>query len=74
MRDLFRLANDIQSFCRERGWKFLLHRWLGAAAVGGATPHRGGYGCAVVAGRVTYRDGQPTGVLPGKLVRGMRAY
>ena len=26
----------------------------------------------VVAGRVTCRDGQPTGVLPGKLVRGMR--
>ena len=33
MRDLFRLANDIQSFCRERGWKFCfigglaLQRW-----------------------------------------------
>ncbi len=31
-----------------------------------------GYRCTVVAGRVTWRDGQPTGVLPGKLVRGMR--
>ncbi len=33
MRDLFRLASDIQSFCRERGWKFCfigglaLQRW-----------------------------------------------
>ena len=31
-----------------------------------------GYRCTVVAGRVTWRDGQPTGALPGKLVRGMR--
>ena len=33
MRDLFRLANEIQSFCRERGWGFCfigglaLQRW-----------------------------------------------
>ena len=27
----------------------------------------------VVAGRVTWRDGHPTGALPGKLVRGMHA-
>ena len=33
MRDLFRLANEIQSFCRERGWEFCfigglaLQRW-----------------------------------------------
>ena len=33
MRDLFRLANEIQSFCRERGWVFCfigglaLQRW-----------------------------------------------
>jgi len=27
----------------------------------------------VVAGRVTRRDGHPTGALAGKLVRGMRA-
>ena len=42
---------------------------------GGARLMQGarGYRCTVVAGRVTYRDGQPTGELPGKLVRGMRA-
>ena len=33
MRDLFRLANEVQSFCRERGWEFCfigglaLQRW-----------------------------------------------
>ncbi len=33
MRDLFRLADEVQSFCRERGWKFCfigglaLQRW-----------------------------------------------
>ena len=31
-----------------------------------------GYRYTIVDGRVTYRDGQPTGALPGKLVRGMR--
>ena len=42
---------------------------------GGARLMQGarGYRCTVVGGRVTYRDGQPTGALPGKLVRGMRA-
>ena len=42
---------------------------------GGARLMQGarGYRCTVVAGRVTYRDGHPTGALPGKLVRGMRA-
>ena len=42
---------------------------------GGARLMQGarGYRCTVVAGRVTWRDGQPTGALPGKLVRGMRA-
>ncbi|HSG88717.1 MAG TPA: amidohydrolase family protein [Pseudomonadales bacterium] len=29
-----------------------------------------GYRLAIVAGQVTYRDGQPTAALPGKLVRG----
>jgi N-acyl-D-aspartate/D-glutamate deacylase len=32
-----------------------------------------GYRYAVVSGRITYRDGEPTGVLPGRLVRGERA-
>ena len=33
MRDLFRLADEIQSFCRDRGWRFCfiggiaLQRW-----------------------------------------------
>ena len=41
---------------------------------GGARLMQGarGYRCTVVAGRVTWRDGHPTGALPGKLVRGMR--
>jgi N-acyl-D-aspartate/D-glutamate deacylase len=29
-----------------------------------------GYRATVVAGQVTYRDGEPTGALPGRLVRG----
>ena len=41
MRDLFRLANDIQSFCRERGWKFCFIGGLALQRWGGATPHRG---------------------------------
>jgi N-acyl-D-aspartate/D-glutamate deacylase len=32
-----------------------------------------GYAATVVAGRVTYRDGQATGELPGRLVRGGRS-
>ena len=32
-----------------------------------------GYVATIVAGQVTYRDGQPTGVLPGRLLRGARA-
>jgi N-acyl-D-aspartate/D-glutamate deacylase len=32
-----------------------------------------GYRATVVAGQVTYRDGEPTGALPGRLVRGGRA-
>jgi N-acyl-D-aspartate/D-glutamate deacylase len=32
-----------------------------------------GYCATVVAGEVTYRDGEPTGALPGRLVRGGRA-
>jgi len=42
---------------------------------GGARLMQGarGYRCTVVAGRVTWRNGHPTGALPGKLVRGMRA-
>ena len=31
-----------------------------------------GYDATVVNGQVTYRGGQPTGALPGKLVRGAR--
>ena len=31
-----------------------------------------GYAATVVAGRVTFRDGEPTGALPGKLVRGQQ--
>ncbi len=31
-----------------------------------------GYRATVVAGAITYRDGQPTGALPGRLVRGGR--
>jgi len=31
-----------------------------------------GYACTVVDGQVTYKDGKPTGALPGKLVRGQR--
>ncbi len=32
-----------------------------------------GYVATVVSGVVTYREGQPTGALPGKLVRGAQA-
>jgi N-acyl-D-aspartate/D-glutamate deacylase len=32
-----------------------------------------GYVATIVAGEVTYRDGEPTGALPGRLVRGARA-
>jgi N-acyl-D-aspartate/D-glutamate deacylase len=32
-----------------------------------------GYTATVVNGAVTYRDGEPTGALPGRLVRGPRA-
>jgi len=32
-----------------------------------------GYAATIVAGQVTYRDGEPTGALPGRLVRGARA-
>ena len=31
-----------------------------------------GYRATIVAGEVTYRDGEPTGALPGRLVRGGR--
>jgi N-acyl-D-aspartate/D-glutamate deacylase len=31
-----------------------------------------GYRATVVAGEITYRDGEPTGALPGRLVRGGR--
>jgi N-acyl-D-aspartate/D-glutamate deacylase len=29
-----------------------------------------GYVATIVAGQITYRDGEPTGALPGRLVRG----
>ncbi|MDP1737422.1 MAG: amidohydrolase family protein [Caulobacter sp.] len=32
-----------------------------------------GYVATVVAGEITYRDGEPTGALPGRLVRGARS-
>ncbi|MDB5480303.1 MAG: D-amino acid aminohydrolase [Caulobacteraceae bacterium] len=32
-----------------------------------------GYVATIVAGKVTYRDGEPTGALPGRLVRGPRS-
>ena len=32
-----------------------------------------GYVASIVAGEITYRDGEPTGALPGKLVRGAQA-
>jgi len=32
-----------------------------------------GYVATIVAGQVTYRDGEPTGALPGRLVRGAQA-
>jgi N-acyl-D-aspartate/D-glutamate deacylase len=35
--------------------------------------HAEGYTATVVAGAVTYRDGTPTGALPGRLVRGAQA-
>ena len=31
-----------------------------------------GYAATIVSGVVTYRDGKPTGALPGRLVRGAR--
>jgi N-acyl-D-aspartate/D-glutamate deacylase len=31
-----------------------------------------GYVATIVAGEITYRDGEPTGALPGRLVRGAR--
>jgi N-acyl-D-aspartate/D-glutamate deacylase len=31
-----------------------------------------GYDATIVAGEVTYRNGEPTGALPGRLVRGSR--
>jgi N-acyl-D-amino-acid deacylase len=34
------------------------------------TQHATGYVATVVSGIVTYRDGEPTGDLPGRLVRG----
>jgi N-acyl-D-aspartate/D-glutamate deacylase len=39
---------------------------------GGRRPvqHADGYVATAVAGVVTYLDGQPTGALPGRLVRG----
>ena len=32
-----------------------------------------GYTATVVAGQVTYRDGEPTDALPGRLLRGARS-
>ncbi len=32
-----------------------------------------GYVATIVAGQITYRDGEPTGALPGRLVRGSQA-
>jgi N-acyl-D-aspartate/D-glutamate deacylase len=32
-----------------------------------------GYRATIVAGQVTYRDGEPTDALPGRLLRGARA-
>jgi N-acyl-D-aspartate/D-glutamate deacylase len=32
-----------------------------------------GYEATIMSGEITYRDGQPTGALPGKLVRGPQA-
>jgi N-acyl-D-aspartate/D-glutamate deacylase len=32
-----------------------------------------GYAATIVAGEVTYRDGEPTGALPGRLLRGAQA-
>lgn len=32
-----------------------------------------GYVATIVAGDVTYRDGEPTGALPGRLLRGAQA-
>ena len=32
-----------------------------------------GYDTTIVSGQVTYRNGEPTGALPGKMVRGQRA-
>ena len=32
-----------------------------------------GYVATIVAGEITYRDGEPTGALPGRLVRGARS-
>jgi len=35
--------------------------------------HADGYDVIIVSGKVTYREGQPTGALPGKVVRGPQA-
>ena len=32
-----------------------------------------GYVATIVAGQITYRDGEPTGALPGRLLRGAQA-
>ena len=32
-----------------------------------------GYVATILSGKVTYQDGQPTGALPGRLIRGMQA-
>jgi N-acyl-D-aspartate/D-glutamate deacylase len=32
-----------------------------------------GYDATIVSGQVTYRNGEPTGELPGRLVRGQQA-
>lgn len=37
------------------------------------TQRADGYHATIVSGRVTYRDGEPTGLLPGRLVRGAGA-
>ena len=42
-------------------------------AASGSLQGARGYRATVVAGEVTYRDGEPTGALPGRLVRGGRA-
>jgi len=32
-----------------------------------------GYVATIVSGKVTYKDGEPTGALPGRLIRGAKA-